>query len=138
MDSFVFPEVEMTVAASPNTRVFVYRNMVKALPWFTSVREKLTDPAYAPWFMNFSAAIIADHKLAHVPVCDTNYDPPLCSHLYHDQARCKASLAVIVRLNLIRHGTLSCSTVYLTPERQFCPPTWLSLALGCSVSQSAG
>lgn len=21
----------------------------------------------------------------HVPACDTNYDPPLCSDLYHDQ-----------------------------------------------------
>ena len=27
------------------TKVFVYRNMVKALPWYASVREKLVDPA---------------------------------------------------------------------------------------------
>ena len=30
----------------PGGRVWVYRNSVKALPWFTSVREKLEDPAY--------------------------------------------------------------------------------------------
>lgn len=128
----------MTVAASPNTRVFVYRNMVKALPWFTSVREKLTDPAYAPWFMNFSAAIIANHKLAHVPVCDTNYDPPLCSHLYHDQARCEASLALSIRLNLdpSRNSVVfDCASdaraTILPPDLAFARP-------GCSVSQSAG
>merc|ERR1719428_406319 len=61
--------------------------MVKALPWFTSVRKKITDPAYAPWFMNFSKEVIADPSLAHVPLCDNNYDPPLCSNLYHDQSQ---------------------------------------------------
>ena len=61
--------------------------MVKALPWFSSVREKISDPKYAPWFMNFSAAVIANHSLSHVPVCDENYKPPLCSHLYHDQGQ---------------------------------------------------
>ena len=80
-------QVQMTVAASPGTKAFVYRNMVKALPWFTSVREKITDPAYSPWFMNFSAAVVADHTKAHVPVCDDNYHPPLCSDFYHDQSQ---------------------------------------------------
>ena len=61
--------------------------MIKALPWFTSVREKISDPKYAPWFMNFSDAVIANHNLSHVPVCDDNYDPPLCSNLYHDQSQ---------------------------------------------------
>mgnify|MGYP004117312393 CR=1 FL=1 len=87
-------QVEMTVGASPDTQVFVYRNMIKALPWFTSVREKITKPEYAPcarpvqnpwaWpslgglkgagpvrvgFMNFSKEVIADHNKSHVPVC---------------------------------------------------------------------
>lgn len=61
--------------------------MVKALPWFTSVREKITNPAYAPWFLNFSAEVIADNSKAHVPVCDDNYSPPLCSNYYHDQSQ---------------------------------------------------
>ena len=80
-------QTEMTVAASPGTKVMVYRNMIKALPWFTSVREKITDPAYARWFMNFSSEIVANHSASHVPVCDTNYNPTLCSHLYHDQSQ---------------------------------------------------
>merc|ERR1719316_1087989 len=67
--------------------MFVYRNMIKALPWFTSVRKKITDPAYAAWFMPFSKAVIANHSLSHVPVCDNNYQPPLCSNLYHDQSQ---------------------------------------------------
>ena len=37
--------------------------------------------------MNFSAEVMADHSKAAVPVCDNNYKPPLCSHLYHDQSQ---------------------------------------------------
>jgi hypothetical protein len=32
-------------AARPGVRVMGYRNIVKALPWFSSVREKMDDPA---------------------------------------------------------------------------------------------
>ena len=86
-EELMVKQVEMTVGASPDTKVFVYRNMIKALPWFTSVREKIEDPKYARWFMNFSEAVIANHSAAAVPVCDDNYNPPLCSHLYHDQSQ---------------------------------------------------
>ena len=34
-----------------------------------------------------SAAHQANHSAAHVPVCDDNYKPPLCSNLYHDQSQ---------------------------------------------------
>jgi len=37
----------MTKTANPASHVFVYRNVVKALPWFTTVREKLDDPNYS-------------------------------------------------------------------------------------------
>ena len=47
-EELMVKQVEMTVGASPDTQVFVYRNMIKALPWFTSVREKITKPEYAP------------------------------------------------------------------------------------------
>ena len=33
--------------------MFVYRNMVKALPWYKSVREKIVDPAYSGFFLPF-------------------------------------------------------------------------------------
>ena len=77
-------QVQVTRAASPTTRTFVYRNAIKALPWFTSVRVLLEDPAYAPWFLPFGPKTVNGSGW-HVPECDSNYDPPLCSVLYHDQ-----------------------------------------------------
>ena len=53
--------------------------------WYTSVREKLCDPAYEGWFLKFSPEVLANHTKARVPVCDANYDPPKCSVFYHDQ-----------------------------------------------------
>jgi len=34
-------QVKRVKAINPDTKTFVYRNLVKALPWYTSVREKL-------------------------------------------------------------------------------------------------
>lgn len=76
-------QVHMTKAANPATRVFVYRNLVKALPWFETVQAKISDPAYAGWFLPFGPPTVGDHWT--VPNCDKNYDPPLCSTYYHDQ-----------------------------------------------------
>jgi hypothetical protein len=47
-------QAEMVIAADPSVpgevpRVWVYRNTIKALNWYTSVREKLDDPKYASW-----------------------------------------------------------------------------------------
>jgi len=68
-------------AARPGVRVMGYRNIVKALPWFSAVREKMDDPAFASWFLKFDAHNKTPY---HVPQCDTNYDPPKCTALYHD------------------------------------------------------
>lgn len=73
-------QAQMTSAQSPDTRVFVYRNLVKALPWFTSVREKLDDPAYSGWFLRFNASA----STYHVPACAAE-DQSRCSVFYHDQ-----------------------------------------------------
>ena len=67
-------------AARPGVRVMVYRNIVKSLPWFSAVREKMDDPAYAGWFLKFKP-----NATYHVPQCDNNYSPPKCTPLYHDQ-----------------------------------------------------
>jgi hypothetical protein len=95
-------------------RVFVYRNLVKALPWFTQVREKIQVPRHvSSWCTEFSCG--RPHPLCvcvfvcgrptrqkdpayagwflkfsgtgnyHVPDCDANYSPPRCSDFYHDQ-----------------------------------------------------
>ena len=81
-------QVEMQLNAYPETKskFMMYRNFVKALPWLEVVRSKLSNPAYSPWFLNFSAAVQANHSLSHVPVCDSsNAGAPLCTYLYHDQ-----------------------------------------------------
>ena len=64
-----------------NTHTFVYRNIVKALPWFTTVRAKLVDPAYEGFFLRFAASAAAP---PHVPRCAPE-NPSVCSDLYHDQ-----------------------------------------------------
>ena len=66
-------------AARPGVRVMVYRNMVKALNWFTSVRNVMNDPGNAGWFMKFKP-----NATYHVPQCDKSYTPPKCTNLYHD------------------------------------------------------
>ena len=64
----------------------MYRNIVKALPWFTSVREKLTDPAYSGWFLKFDPAVKAKGGKYHVPDCAAE-NSSKCSVYYHDQGQ---------------------------------------------------
>ena len=46
-DKMLFEQIKGIKEASGNkTKVFTYRNIVKALPWFEMVREKITDPQY--------------------------------------------------------------------------------------------
>ena len=78
-------QVEMTHAASPATRSFIYRNFVKALPWYTLVRTKITDPAYHAWFLKFGPPTVGGGW--HVPQSDAKYSPPRCTDLYHDQGQ---------------------------------------------------
>ena len=74
-------QAQAAKAANPSQRVGVYRNSLKMLSWFSSVRAKLEDAAYAPWFLRFDNA---SAPFTNDP-CDRNFDPPLCSALYHDQ-----------------------------------------------------
>ena len=67
-------------AVRPGVRVFGYRNIVKALPWFSAVRAAMDDPAYSGFFLRF-----APNQTYHVPQCDKNYDPPKCTPFYHDE-----------------------------------------------------
>jgi len=63
-----------------NSHVFLYRNLVKALPWFSTVRTKLLDPAYEGFFLKFDK----DKTEYHVPRCAAE-NASVCSNFYHDQ-----------------------------------------------------
>lgn len=71
-------QVKKIKDVSPKTHVWVYRNLVKALPWYTDVREKISDPRYAGWFLRFRGSLQDDYQ---VPPCTAGK----CSELYHDQ-----------------------------------------------------
>jgi hypothetical protein len=79
-------QAKMVKGLQTPTKVMVYRNLVKALPWYTDVREKLTDPAYSGWFLRFKNG--ASGTGYHVPACTGSGragDPRKCSDFYHDQ-----------------------------------------------------
>jgi hypothetical protein len=67
-------QAEAVKAISLNTQVFVYRNFVKALPYFTFVREKIQDHAYSGWFSTFNGS-----GTYNVPLCDDSWNPLRCS-----------------------------------------------------------
>ena len=71
-------QARLIKSQNPATKVWVYRNLVKATPWYTSVREKICDPDYAGWFLRFNTTT------PHVAKCDNAFSPPKCSEFYHD------------------------------------------------------
>jgi len=66
--------------------VFVYRNIVKALPWFRTVREKMEDPAFDGFFLRFDDSTFSNRTepYYHVPPCAAE-NASHCSPFYHDQ-----------------------------------------------------
>ena len=85
-DASLVRQALAVAAAAPGRRVFTYRNAIMALPWFADARAKLADPAYAAWFVPFGPPTV-NGSAWHVPPCDKNYNPPLCSQLYHGQVQ---------------------------------------------------
>eukprot|EP00471_Norrisiella_sphaerica_P000396 CAMPEP_0184488090 /NCGR_PEP_ID=MMETSP0113_2-20130426/10521_1 /TAXON_ID=91329 /ORGANISM="Norrisiella sphaerica, Strain BC52" /LENGTH=420 /DNA_ID=CAMNT_0026870567 /DNA_START=299 /DNA_END=1561 /DNA_ORIENTATION=- len=75
-------QAHMTKKRNPSSKVFVYRNLVKALPWFSSVREKLDDARYSSWFLHFDTS--KKPSAYHVPPCALE-NSTKCSIFYHDQ-----------------------------------------------------
>lgn len=47
--------------------------------------EKINDPAYAGWFLKSKPGGSLPNNSYHVPQCDTTWDPPRCTELYHDK-----------------------------------------------------
>lgn len=77
-------QATMTKSLNPSSKVFTYRNLVKALPWFKEVREKLDDPNYSGFFLKFG-----NKTETHVPRCAAE-NPKKCSIFYHDQEQTPA------------------------------------------------
>jgi len=84
-EDYLVDIVERVMAADKNktTRLGVYRNTIKALPWFASVREKLEDPKYEGWFFKF--------KGYNGPSSNHSFSPSACTYekcsgFWHDQA----------------------------------------------------
>lgn len=78
-------QCEMTKEQNPDSHVFAYRNVVKALPWYSSIREKMDDPAYSGWFLKFDPAGFP----YNVSQCAAE-DGSKCSVYYHDQGQTPA------------------------------------------------
>ena len=78
-------QASMVAARNGPGRVFTYFNLVKALPWYTSVRELIADPAYSGFFLRFNTSSGA---LPHMPPCDPMTGE--CSSFYHDQLQTPA------------------------------------------------
>lgn len=79
-------QAKLVKALGTPTKVMVYRNLVKALPWYTDVRDKIINPAYSDWFLKFKDGVTGTDY--HVPACTgkgTSDDPKKCSSFYHDQ-----------------------------------------------------
>ena len=72
-----------TTSRTLHIKVFVYRNIVKALPWFTSVRTKLDDPTYSGFLLKFDTTQVQQY---HQPMC-ANENHTHCSTYYHDQGQ---------------------------------------------------
>ena len=68
--------VQAIQAVSPSTITWVYRNGIKALPWMTSVREKLENKQHWGWFMAKKGC----NPSPGVYTCGTN----ATTNLYHD------------------------------------------------------
>mmetsp|Transcript_18552 Transcript_18552/g.44482 ORF Transcript_18552/g.44482 Transcript_18552/m.44482 type:complete len:396 (-) Transcript_18552:25-1212(-) len=77
-EEMLLEQAEVVKQLNPHMRVFVYRNLVKALPWYSQVREKILDPAYAGWFLKFAHGVNGTY---HQPQCTKEK----CSGFYHDQ-----------------------------------------------------
>jgi hypothetical protein len=59
-------------ASFPASKAWIYKNLVKALPWMAEVRAKLQDPAFAGFFLKFDSNV-------------TPHVPSQGSPFYHDQ-----------------------------------------------------
>ncbi len=93
-EELLLKQAQTVKSVTPNARVFVYRNLVKALPWYSSVREKMVDPQYSGWFLKFKSGDSTGKDKWNTPPCTTEANGRVkCSMLYHDQEQTPKSSA---------------------------------------------
>lgn len=76
-------QAQQVAAKGSGNRVFTYFNLVKALPWYTAVRELLEDEAYSGFFLRYGLGTPPAS-----PACDPVTGD--CSSLFHDQLQTPA------------------------------------------------
>eukprot|EP01052_Picozoa_sp_SAG31_P009046 SAG31_NODE_467_length_15267_cov_13.792919_22_plen_300_part_00 len=97
-EELMLTQAELIKKDAPASHLWVYRNPVLAMPWMTSVRKIMDDPAYDRWFLHFKlgadnrSAVHHDNDGTYMNrVCDTTYSPPKCSELWHSQIQVMAT-----------------------------------------------
>lgn len=97
-EELMLTQAELIKRDAPASHLWVYRNPVLAMPWMTSTRKIMNDPAYDRWFLHFKlgadnkSAIHHDNDGTYMNrVCDTTYSPPKCSELWHSQIQVMAT-----------------------------------------------
>ena len=83
-EASLIKQAHMTRAYTNRSRIWLYRNIVKALPWYGTVREKLDDPAYSGFFLRYNCTNSALCSQSTNDHCDA-LNTTLCSTFYHDQ-----------------------------------------------------
>eukprot|EP00035_Acanthoeca_spectabilis_P015689 m.315705 g.315705 ORF g.315705 m.315705 type:complete len:244 (+) comp16413_c0_seq35:2843-3574(+) len=59
-DGMLVEQAARNKAQNPSAKVFVYRNIVKALPWYTEVRTLLQNQSYWGWFIPYDGCLTKD------------------------------------------------------------------------------
>lgn len=82
-DGMLVQQAARNKAINPTAKVFVYRNIVKALPWYTEVRELLQNQSYWGWFIPYEGCKTDNGDY----ICKNNETGAIdaSSNLYHDQ-----------------------------------------------------
>jgi hypothetical protein len=125
----------MVLAADPGVpgyapRVWVYRNTIKALNWYSSVREKLDDPKYSSWFTKFKGFRNTPYPGGlgweqngsfHVPTCDwyDNGTKPRCSGFWHDQKQTPEHSGGGKSYPVSTRRAIACRNACVLPDRLF-------------------
>ena len=82
-DGMLVRQAARNKARNPTAKVFVYRNIVKALPWYTEVRKLLQNQSHWGWFIPYEGCRTAAGNY----VCTNNVTGKVdaTANLYHDE-----------------------------------------------------